>query len=127
MIVCHRPPTICGVADELFNQLPVFKFVRVCNVNPAQASGQVSVRLEAAVRLPLRGGLVVLNIPHVPVSASKLRKAAGLKVAIAKIARGNSQPCRACLFIMKNHGQAVIGPAIPADDTRAQQFPDLGF
>src|ERR1043166_5566345 len=60
MVICHWPPIICGAGEVTFTQFPKTKFVRDCSVNPADASGHVSVRfVEIAVAAMV--GLLVLS------------------------------------------------------------------
>ena len=56
---------ICGAGDATFTQLPTARFVRACTVNPADASGHVSVRLDGEL-VRLMAGLFVLNSEFTP-------------------------------------------------------------
>src|ERR1043166_8591620 len=60
IVSCHWLPMSCGAGEVTFTQFPKTRFVRDCNVKPADASGHVSARF-VEIEVAAMVGLLVLN------------------------------------------------------------------
>ena len=60
IVICHRPPAICGGTEVKLSQFPCMRLVLDCTMKPADDTGHERVKLLAEVEYATVG-LFVLN------------------------------------------------------------------